>query len=814
MLSSSFFKRTQALAFLLALWCAGCSTHASPARNSMNAPRIAVLPAENLSGKPAPLKELRQALVRKVSGLRTAVLGEQELEQFMTRHRLRYTGGIDTVMAQALKEEARADAVLITALELYEESAPPKIALSSRLVTTEAMPRILWMETVAMSGDDTRKAFGLGIIENPRTLQDKAVSALLDSLALFLDGEAAGQKGENSTFRSKLSFRSPVAGRDLQEISVTFTRSSSFGEETGKTVLIEAALSDLSSKPVTVHYAVTGGTAVRGDNYEIRDGALTFDPGELVKTFELDIRHDGVNTDCRTVEMSLKNPENAVLGGTTTHIHTIIDVDPEPSVTFTEALQRIRENAGTVTITAELSALSGKDVVVPLLFSGTAASPGNYRVAPGPLVIKAGTRRTAITVDITDNGINEDEKLVTVSMGVPTNAAQGKITSASVAIEDVDPLPAISFAASTSSGKDTEPGRIAVTLGAVSGKPVTVAYAATGGTAIRGRDYAIQDGVLAFAPGEQSKSIELAVRSRMLYDDDQTIEVSLKSPQNAVLGPVPAHTYTIVNTTPPPAVSFAASSQRLRTSVGQVAITVQLSAASGKDVVVPFTIAGTAVQDRHFMVKPVPLLIKAGSRFADITILLRRDAPVDADRTIELEMEKPIGAIAGTPSTFRLVLIKDVKPLLAIVPFFNKSNSRNAGEIMALHFAEQFMKNGTFEVMEPGVVRQKLLTYRLIMQDGLSLAAADLISGSLDADLLLVGSILEYQGGAGPLGNPRVEFAVRVLDARSRKVTWSSWSHNQGDDDVVLFDWGRMSSVAALASNMTNAVVRSMATEN
>ena len=60
-------------------------------------------------------------------------------------------------------------------------------------------------------------------------------------------------------------------------------------------------------------------------------------------------------------------------------------------MTFTVASQQVKENAGTATIGVELSALSGGDVTVPLMVGGTARTPGNYTITPGPVVIKAGS---------------------------------------------------------------------------------------------------------------------------------------------------------------------------------------------------------------------------------------------------------------------------------------------------------------------------------------------------------------------------------------------------------------------------------------
>ncbi len=209
--------------------------------------------------------------------------------------------------------------------------------------------------------------------------------------------------------------------------TVEFLYASSRGDEKVSSVLIPVGLGAPSGKPVTVEYGVTGGTAEAGKQYEVKGTSLTFAPGETVKDIEITVKDDGVNRDDTTIEVSLKNPTGAVLGGTAVHTYTIIDSSPEPAVTFTVASRQVEENAGKATVGVELSAVSGRDVTVPLMVGGTAKTPGNYTIAQNPVVIKAGQRSAAITVNVVDNGVNEDDKTVVVSMGVPTNAVQGKI---------------------------------------------------------------------------------------------------------------------------------------------------------------------------------------------------------------------------------------------------------------------------------------------------------------------------------------------------------------------------------------------------
>jgi hypothetical protein len=144
---------------------------------------------------------------------------------------------------------------------------------------------------------------------------------------------------------------------------------------------------------------------------------------------------------------------------------------------------------------------------------------------------------------------------------------------------------------------------------------------------------------------------------------------------------------------------------------------------------------------------------------------------------------------------------------VAIVPFFNSSARSFAGEILALHFVRQLWALDNFKVFEPGVVRQQLLKARIIMNSGISLADADLIGHELNADLILNGKVIDYQDYRGYSGVAKVDFAAELFDRASREVVWSVKSHHQGDDGVFFFDWGRVNTAYAMASQMVQLAV-------
>ena len=184
--STSFYHKL--LVTLVGLLvCAGCAGRTEVLKPTQvpdrGRYRIAVLPIENLSGGKAPLKELRQTLAEKVKAAGFDVLAEVPLNQFMARHRIRYVGGVDEESAKAFAEEEGVNGILVSSLEYYADSFPPKIVITARLVSTGTDPQIVWMDSVALAGNDSPGLFETGLIREAAKLTEKALHQLAQSLS-------------------------------------------------------------------------------------------------------------------------------------------------------------------------------------------------------------------------------------------------------------------------------------------------------------------------------------------------------------------------------------------------------------------------------------------------------------------------------------------------------------------------------------------------------------------------------------------------------------------------------------------------------
>jgi hypothetical protein len=200
-----------AAAVAAALALGACAPRVNGARHdALPRPRIVLLPVENLSAVNAPLRDVQTAIEVALRRHFDVVSGDI-LEQFMSRHRLRFTGGVDPEIAVAAREELGADAILVTSLLTWRPSSPPVVGLALRLVSATERPSILWIDQHSFSGDEAPGLLQLGVVSDVKIALVRVVDRLVRSLDLAVAGKVPEpQCGTGARYRPRVRFRPEV----------------------------------------------------------------------------------------------------------------------------------------------------------------------------------------------------------------------------------------------------------------------------------------------------------------------------------------------------------------------------------------------------------------------------------------------------------------------------------------------------------------------------------------------------------------------------------------------------------------------------
>ena len=245
---------------------------------------------------------------------------------------------------------------------------------------------------------------------------------------------------------------------------------------------------------------------------------------------------------------------------------------PDPTVNFTSASQTSTNETGTMTITAELSAESGKDVTIPFSINSLSTALGNgtdYSLTESPISISAGNTSTEITITISEDATDEYNETVIIDMGTPTNAILGTTTTHTATITDDDDAPTVNFTlASQASSSETGTMIITAELSVESGKDVTIPFSINeSGTATgNGIDYSISESPVSITAGNTTGEIEITISEDALDENDETVIVNMNTPTYATLGTTTTHTVTITDDDAIPTISTTSATSVTSTS--------------------------------------------------------------------------------------------------------------------------------------------------------------------------------------------------------------------------------------------------------
>ena len=121
---------------------------------------------------------------------------------------------------------------------------------------------------------------------------------------------------------------------DLPTLSITDT-SVTEGDGVNSTVSFTVTLSKASTRPVTVNYSTSDGSARAGSDYFAASGSLAFNPGEVKKSIAVTVKGDTLDETDEDFFVALSNLAGARLGIGQARAK-ILDNDPPPSLAIAD----------------------------------------------------------------------------------------------------------------------------------------------------------------------------------------------------------------------------------------------------------------------------------------------------------------------------------------------------------------------------------------------------------------------------------------------------------------------------------------------
>ena len=229
----------------------------------------------------------------------------------------------------------------------------------------------------------------------------------------------------------------------------------------------------------------------------------------------------------------------------------------------------------------------------------------------------------------------EQLRLIFVSGPVEPTAPSALIT---IANDDHDPLELTAASVAVAEGNDgVTTAEVTLILSQASPVPVTIGFRTVDGTATAGFDFNPTNGVVVFAPGEQTNVVRVRILGDTVFEKDETLTLDFTVPAG-VAAPATATVITILNDDTIGLLAESRTYPEGDSGTNVVQFPVALNAVAETAIEVAYSIhAGTATAGVDYIATSGVLVFAPGQTTSSIAIGIVGDRTLEPDETLTIE---------------------------------------------------------------------------------------------------------------------------------------------------------------------------------
>jgi large repetitive protein len=408
------------------------------------------------------------------------------------------------------------------------------------------------------------------------------------------------------------------------------------------------SLSTPSSRTVTVSLATANGSAVAGVDYTPLTATVTFASGQTSQTRSVQVLADLLDEADETFFVNLSAPTQATISDPQ-GIGTIVDNDPAPTVSVSDA--NVTEgDAGTVnaTFTIGLSSATARQVAIDVATSnGTAKAPSDYAAKSQPVSLSPGSLTATFTVAVNGDKLAESNETFSVVLANASNATIADAQGIGTIVDD-DPAAVATLSVDdvsiTEGSAGTTNARFTVTRSSSTALIATVDFATVEATATDPEDFTAVSGTLTFLEGEETKTVDVAVKADTLDEPDETFDLSLSNATNAEITDG-VGTGAIADDDDAALTIDDSSVAEGDSGATNAIFVVRLSGPSTKEIRVAYASSnGTATAPADYASVSGTLIFAPGQSWKKVELAAAGDTAVEPDETLALDLSGAVNA--------------------------------------------------------------------------------------------------------------------------------------------------------------------------
>ncbi len=474
-----------------------------------------------------------------------------------------------------------------------------------------------------------------------------------------------------------------------------FARAESGVDEDGGTHDVVINLDPSPAGNVSINYRL-GGPATRDVDYSITGvtgstGSVSASAGDSRVTIPVNITDDSLTEGDERLELTLLPSSDYNLGTQRTHALAIRDNDL-PRVSFAAATSNPVEGVGEHPVTVRLDQPAPPDGFTLRYGVGgasTATRNRDYSV-PNTRTVPEGATSIAIPVDITDDGDNEPDETVVLTLRAGSGYAVGDPSEHTLTIADDDP-PLVAFAAASASVSERGGAhRATILLEPGPHAKITVRYTVDG-TATEGDDFTISDCggdpcTAMVGQGQGRAAVPITILNDGDAEGDETVVLTLLSGDGYDLALPVRYELTIKDDDAPVATFTAASGEVAEGDSGSphsVKVKLDRPAPAG-GTLLTFSVSsppniGATSSDDYGVPATLTARVQAGDSSTDIPVTIVGDGDNEADEVLVLTLEPGRGYSVGSADEYTLTIVDDDHDENTPVASLNNPNFHGTG---------------------------------------------------------------------------------------------------------------------------------------
>ncbi len=428
------------------------------------------------------------------------------------------------------------------------------------------------------------------------------------------------------------------------------------------------------------------GEATNGTDYTTIT-QISIANGSTSGTVSVEVTQDGLFENTETVIATLGDLSGVtgVSAGTPTKDTVTISDDASDAVTV--GLSASDDSAteggvddGEFTVTLTSTNNTGSTITIPVTMSGEAIDGTDY-ASITQITVANGSATGTVIVDVADDIFFENTETVIATLGSLaglTGVSAGTPTSDTVTINDdiadaamveISASDAVAAEGGSNDGEFTATLSKTNTTGSIIIIPLTMSGLATNGV-----DYTSVSQI-SIANGLTAGTVAVNVIEDALFEVTETVIASLgdlSGLPGVSEGIATTDTVSIDDDDIKPSVTFASALQSSSDESGTLTITAVLSAISGADVTVPYTVNGLSTATGggvDYIISTSPLTIVQGNLSNSITITITEETDIEFDETVIVDMGIPTNATQGAITRHIATIPDDDGPPFAVDDF-------------------------------------------------------------------------------------------------------------------------------------------------